>query len=175
MTVSGQPSPVPHAEDTLWNTPAGKTPKRGAPSGGAGPRWLETVPWADFARIAGRKRLRAGTDLERGSLIPRSSLGTRCGVSGSRNGVRGAVLCVMGCWLYYDRRLSGQPPFWPVTARIKSWQPGIALSQACALHSVNVFEGGEVLHTLMSICAANPCCKLVLDPVCFGAFPGNLW
>jgi len=132
--------------------------------------WLETVPWTDFARVAGRKQLRAGTDLEVGSLIPRNSLGIRCGVSGSRSGVQGAGLSVLGCWLYYERQLGGQQPFWPVTARIKSWQPGIALLRACALYTVNVCEDGEVLHTWMGICAANSCCKLVLDSVCFGAF-----
>jgi len=65
VTVSGQPSP---AAGTLQNISAGKAPKRGAHGGEAGPRWLETVPWATFARNAGRKQLRAGTDLELGAL-----------------------------------------------------------------------------------------------------------
>ena len=71
----------------LLSVSAGQAPKRGPPCGGAGPTRLETEPWADFARIAGRKQLRVGTDIERGCLIPRNSLGILCGVSGSRSGV----------------------------------------------------------------------------------------
>ena len=69
VTVSGQPSPVPPAAGTLQNILAGKAPKWGAPGGGVGPRRLEIVPWTTctFARNAGIKQLRAGTDLELGA------------------------------------------------------------------------------------------------------------
>jgi len=44
--------------------------REGTHAGGSwrrSPRWLETVPRATFARNAGRKQLRAGTDLELGA------------------------------------------------------------------------------------------------------------
>jgi len=58
---------MPPAAGCFENISAGKAPKREAPGGGADPRRLEAAPWATFARNAGRKQLRAGTDLGLGA------------------------------------------------------------------------------------------------------------